>query len=87
MEVLYDLDNEARGACDATGLNMVRAGDRGDASGRSSRMLGELIEERVRGSSDRRAIGRFGPSHDVCPVDCCPPPARPPQRPGATPRS
>jgi protoporphyrin/coproporphyrin ferrochelatase len=86
MEVLYDLDNEARGACDATGLNMVRAGTVGMHPAFVA-MLGELIEERVRGPSDRRAIGRFGPSHDICPVDCCPPPARPPQRPGATPRS
>lgn len=86
MEVLYDLDNEARRACDATGLNMVRAGTVGMHPAFVA-MIGELIEERVRGSSDRRATGRFGPSHDVCPVDCCPPPARPPQRPGATPRS
>jgi len=78
MEVLYDLDNEARRACDATGLNMVRAGTVGMHPAFVA-MIGELIEERVRGSSDRRAIGRLGPSHDVCPVDCCLPPSRPPR--------
>ena len=80
MEVLYDLDDEARHACEAIGLNMVRAGTVGTHPAFVA-MLGELIEERLAASPDRRAIGRFGPSHDVCPVDCCLPPARPQARP------
>jgi ferrochelatase len=76
VEVLYDLDDEARRACEAIGLNMARAGTVGTHP-RFVAMLGELVEERVRGSSDRRAIGRFGPGHDACPDDCCLPPARP----------
>ncbi|MBV8384985.1 MAG: ferrochelatase, partial [Planctomycetaceae bacterium] len=43
MEVLYDLDNEARRACDATGLNMVRAGTVGMHPAFVA-MIGELIE-------------------------------------------
>ncbi len=78
MEVLYDLDDEARHACDAIGLNMVRAGTVGTHPAFVA-MLGELVEDRVRGPADGRAIGRFGPSHDVCPIDCCPSPARPPR--------
>jgi protoporphyrin/coproporphyrin ferrochelatase len=33
-------------------------------------MIRELIEERVCGTP-KHAVGKFGPSHDVCPVDCC----------------
>jgi ferrochelatase len=80
MEVLYDLDDEAKKACEAIGLNMVRSATVG-IHPRFVAMLGELIEERLTGSPERRAIGEFGPSHDVCPVDCCLPPPRPERRP------
>jgi ferrochelatase len=33
-------------------------------------MIRELIEERIQGGP-KLALGEFGPSHDVCPVDCC----------------
>ena len=80
MEVLYDLGHEAQHACAEMGLDMIRAGTVGTHPTFVA-MLGELIEERVRSSADRHAIGQFGPSHDVCPVNCCLPPARPPQHP------
>jgi protoporphyrin/coproporphyrin ferrochelatase len=76
VEVLYDLDDEARRACEAIGLSMARAGTVGTHP-RFVAMLGELVEERVRGTPERRALGRYGPVHDACPDDCCPPPARP----------
>ncbi len=78
MEVLYDLDDEARHEADALGLNMVRAGTVGTHPAFVA-MLRELIQERLGGPNApaRRAIGRYGPNHDVCPVDCCPAPARP----------
>jgi ferrochelatase len=79
IEVLYDLDDEARRTSDELGLNMVRAATVGTHPTFVA-MLGELIEERIRGSIAPRAIGRFGPSHDVCPVDCCLPSSRPHQR-------
>ena len=31
----------------------------------------DLIEERLQETPDRRAEGRYGPSHDVCPANCC----------------
>jgi ferrochelatase len=31
----------------------------------------DLIEERLDHGRPRRAIGRYGPSHDVCPASCC----------------
>jgi ferrochelatase len=42
-------------------------------------MLCELIDERIGAipESDRRAVGQYGPGHDVCPELCCPPPVRP----------
>lgn len=78
MEVLYDLDEEARLLCEQIGLNMVRSSTVGTHRG-FIRMIRELICERIQGASaeEKRAVGRFGASHDVCPVDCCLPPARP----------
>lgn len=79
MEVLYDLDEEARLLSDELGLTMVRSATVG-VHPRFVAMLAELIQERLTSSPERRAIGKFGSSHDVCPPDCCPPPARPPAR-------
>ena len=79
MEVLYDLDEEAKHLCDEIGLSMVRSRTVGTHRG-FVRMLRELIAERVAEATaeERRALGQFGPSHDICPLDCCLPPARPP---------
>jgi protoporphyrin/coproporphyrin ferrochelatase len=79
LEVLYDLDEEARIKADVLGLTMVRAGTVGTHP-RFVGLLRELIVERVTGADDRRAVGRFGPNHDVCPADCCPAPVRPSAR-------
>jgi ferrochelatase len=88
MEVLFDLDEEARQKSEALGMAMVRSQTVG-IHPRFVALLRELIVERVRPAADaasgskepasrgRRAIGQFGPSHDVCPADCCLPPARP----------
>jgi ferrochelatase len=69
LEVLFDLDVEARETSERLGLRMARAG----TAGTHPAFVGairELIEERVRGVP-RRALGRFGPSHDTCAPDCC----------------
>jgi protoporphyrin/coproporphyrin ferrochelatase len=76
MEVLYDLDFEAKRLCDEIGLPMVRAKTVGTHP-RFVTMIRELIEERFAERPMRLAIGDFGPNHDVCPVDCCLPPQRP----------
>jgi ferrochelatase len=76
MEVLYDLDEEARHLCDELGIRMERSKTVG-TNPVFVRMLAKLIRERVTGSEERAAMGAFGPSHDVCPLDCCLPPARP----------
>ena len=70
MEVLYDLDTEARQISEGLGINMIRAATVG-ARPEFVRMIRELIIERLDPSAPRRALGTFAPSHDVCPVDCC----------------
>jgi ferrochelatase len=79
MEVLYDLDTEAQEVSREIGLNMVRAGTVGTAP-RFVSMIRELVIERMVDQPHRLAVGDLGPSHDVCPVDCCPS-GRPAQRP------
>ena len=81
VEVIYDLDTEAQQVCDELGIDMRRAATAGTHP-RFVSMIRELVVERMAGSSDRPAVGRLGPSHDVCPEDCClytpTRPARPP---------
>ena len=82
MEVLFDLDEEARRVCAEEGLNMVRVETVGTHP-KFIGMLRQLIEERLSDSPERRAVGTFPASHDVCPIDCCPAPVRP-ARPSST---
>lgn len=70
LEVLYDLDTEARALCNELGINMVRAATVGTHP-RFIRMIRELIVERMTQSTVRPALGTLGPNHDVCPDDCC----------------
>ncbi len=76
MEVLYDLDTEARQICDAGGIRMVRASTVG-VHPLFLEMIRELICERT-GECVARAIGQYGPNHDECESNCCPAPARRP---------
>ncbi|MEZ6129729.1 MAG: ferrochelatase [Planctomycetaceae bacterium] len=75
MEVLYDLDDEARAVCDASGIRMARAATPGTHP-QFVAMIRKLIQERLQ-AVPPECIGRFGPNHNVCPVDCCPAPQRP----------
>jgi ferrochelatase len=76
LEVLFDLDIEAKKLSMELGLDMVRAATAG-TDARFVAMIRELVLERVEPGRERRALGALGPSHDVCPVDCCLPPPRP----------
>jgi ferrochelatase len=75
MEVVYDLDTEARQLSDELGLHLVRAETVG-ADPRFAAMIRELVLERM-GDKPRRFLGEFGPSRDVCADDCCPAPKMP----------
>ncbi|WP_052851351.1 ferrochelatase [Streptomyces avicenniae] len=75
MEVLYDLDTEALDAAREMGLPAVRSSTVG-ADPRFVAAIRDLVLERAateRGESPVRcALGDLGPSHDLCPVGCCP---------------
>ena len=70
MEVLFDLDTEAQELCDKLGMKMVRSATAGTHPKFVS-MIRELIAERLDDGLERRFLGTDGPSHDVCPLDCC----------------
>ena len=80
MEVLFDLDTEAKELCAELGMNLVRAGTVGEHPD-LVKMIRELILERIDANVEKRALGSRGPNHDVCPLDCCPRPERPTARP------
>ncbi len=69
MEVIYDLDTEARQLAKELGLNMVRAATAGTHPA-FVKMIRELILERTEGT-EAKFLGTRGPSHDVCPATCC----------------
>jgi ferrochelatase len=82
LEVLYDLDEEARQLAGELRLEMVRSQTVGVHPAFVS-MLAMLIRERIGDApaADRPCVGRYGPNHDVCPELCCLPPSRPGPRP------
>ncbi|MFZ0730818.1 MAG: ferrochelatase [Candidatus Sulfotelmatobacter sp.] len=75
MEVLYDLDIEARQLCESLSLPMARAKTVG-VHPNFIAMIRELILERTTGA-ERRGLGSLGPRQDMCAEDCCPAPQRP----------
>jgi len=76
MEVLYDLDIEARQLCDSIGLVMTRARTAG-LHPKFVDMIRELILERINPEVEKRAMGSLGPRPDTCAENCCPVPQRP----------
>jgi protoporphyrin/coproporphyrin ferrochelatase len=75
IEVLYDLDTEALQLATELGMKMVRSATVGTHSA-FIKMIRLLIAERLFPNEPRLAVGAFGPSHDVCALDCCPAPQR-----------
>ncbi|NSC24320.1 ferrochelatase [Streptomyces albus subsp. chlorinus] len=75
MEVLYDLDTEATAKAAGLGLPVRRSPTVG-ADPRFAAAVRDLVLERAateRGEAPARcALGALGPSHDLCPVGCCP---------------
>lgn len=67
LEVLYDLDTEAKQLCDQLGIAMRRAATAGTHP-RFVGMIRELVEERMAGGGIRA---------DLCGPECCLPPGRP----------
>ena len=71
LEVLYDLDCEARQIGADLGLTMIRAATVGTHP-LFVQMIRELIQERLSGGGSRAAVGEFAAWPDACPQDCCP---------------
>ncbi|MER5772087.1 ferrochelatase [Streptomyces sp. NPDC001985] len=75
MEVLYDLDTEATAKAAELGLPVRRSATVG-ADPRFAAAVRDLLLERAgaeRGVSvERCALGALAPSHDLCPIGCCP---------------
>jgi ferrochelatase len=74
MEVVWDLDVEAKERAAQLGLGLVRAGTVGTHP-RFVAMIVELVDERLL-SREPRALGRFGPRVAPCQPGCCPAPVR-----------
>lgn len=66
MEVLFDLDTEARETCEELGIEMVRAGSAGTHP-LFIAMIQEMVDERLRNED---------PAFDRCAENCCPLPMR-----------
>jgi len=81
QEVVFDLDTQAADTADELGILLVRAATPG-TDPEFVAGLRELVAERTGAVATRRTLGVLGPRADVCPADCCPPPARPPAGPG-----
>jgi len=69
LEVLYDLDTEARALCEELGMTLVRAATVGNHPAFVS-MIAELARERM-GEAERRWVGGLGASGDECQPECC----------------
>jgi ferrochelatase len=70
LEVLYDLDVEANERAAALGMSLVRVPTVGTDPAFVA-MIRELIQERLAANPERRFLGALGPSHDICPFNCC----------------
>jgi ferrochelatase len=75
MEVVWDLDTQARARADALGLPVTRAATPG-TDPRFVSMVVELLAERVEGVpvSARPRLGSLGASPNRCQARCCPNP-------------
>lgn len=81
MEVKYDLDTEAAAKAAELGMPVARASTVG-ADPRFAAAVRDLLLERAAAerfaagdaptAPERCALGALGPSHDLCPVGCCP---------------
>jgi ferrochelatase len=81
MEVVWDLDHEARAYANNLGITMTRAETVGTHPAFVG-MIRELIEERLGRVTVRQALGKRGPALDLCAPDCCqyqPRVSRPPE--------
>jgi ferrochelatase len=70
MEIMFDLDEQAKEKAKELGLGFARARTVGTHPLFVS-MIADLIEERMGLRKERACIGELPPWHDVCPENCC----------------
>jgi ferrochelatase len=70
LEVVYDLDTEARGVADELGLGFVRAATVGTHP-KFIDAIHALVVERLTPGAPRPTVGKLPPCPDICPDDCC----------------
>ncbi|MBL8889828.1 MAG: ferrochelatase [Planctomycetaceae bacterium] len=69
LEVLYDLDTEAKSVCEELRIGFLRAATVGSDPEFVAALV-DLIRERT-SNAPRLAIGQYPANHDFCPLDCC----------------
>ena len=73
VEVVWDLDNEAKETCEALGLAFYRVRTSGVAAEFVDGIADLILERQEPASnSDRKALSGLGPWPDFCKADCCP---------------
>jgi ferrochelatase len=70
MEVVWDLDHEAKAVADELGMSLIRAETVGEHP-LFIAMIRELIDEKLGLVNTRRACGDAGPRPDRCAPGCC----------------
>lgn len=70
IEVIYDLDTEARAVAEELGLGFVRAATVGTHPELVG-MVRDLVMERLNGEAARAVAGEMSARPDICPDDCC----------------
>ena len=72
MEVLWDLDTEAKEAAEEAGLAFARTPTPGVSPAFVSGIV-DLVQERLEGrpAADRAHVTDLGPWYDVCRPGCC----------------
>lgn len=75
VEVLFDLDTQARRRAAALGIGFTRV-PTVNSHPSFVEMIRELVVERIDPAAHPRALGNLGPRPMPCAADCCPPPHR-----------
>lgn len=73
IEVIWDLDNEAKEIAEEQKLRFIRVATPGKSSKFVSGLV-DLIAERLEGEAEIKALSSMGPWPDTCTADCCPNP-------------
>jgi ferrochelatase len=74
IEVVWDLDNEAKAITDEENLRFIRVSTPGKSKEFVAGLV-DLLEERLTNAT-RKALSPLGPWADFCSADCCPNPRR-----------